>query len=172
MARQWMLVTVWLLLCVNVSLQDETCSSPSVTSNMYTTTDGMIVSDVAFIVELSVTCQNGAKDLSLYAVINGVTVPVVKSLDNNKYQFSWTQDPKNVQSGEQTLRIYDEEGFSALRKVQRSGEDTSNIKPLFTVTINHPGTYQGPWVQSELVAVVTALILWYVAYSTKLKIQL
>ncbi|XP_076333711.1 translocon-associated protein subunit delta-like isoform X2 [Tachypleus tridentatus] len=117
MARQWISFAIWLLLYVKVSLQDESCSSPTVTPNMYTTTDGMIVSDIAFIVELSVTCQNGAKDLSLYAVINDVTVPVVKSLDNNKYQFSWTRDPKNVQNGEQTLRVYDEEGFSVLRKV-------------------------------------------------------
>ncbi|XP_076357507.1 translocon-associated protein subunit delta-like isoform X1 [Tachypleus tridentatus] len=171
MAVTWILFGVLSFVCFNVSLQDEICSNPSVTSNIYTTTDGMILSDIAFVAELVVTCQNGVKDLALYADVDGVTIPAMKSLDNNKYQVSWTEVPKKVHDAVRILRMYDEEGYSALRKVQRSGEDTSSITPLFTVTINHQGTYQGPWVQSELIAVLLAVFLWYLAYSTKSRIQ-
>lgn len=39
----------------------ETCEKPEVTHKLYTTTDGLIVANIAFIAEFDVKCRNGAK---------------------------------------------------------------------------------------------------------------
>uniref|UniRef100_A0A4D5RAI4 Translocon-associated protein subunit delta n=1 Tax=Scolopendra viridis TaxID=118503 RepID=A0A4D5RAI4_SCOVI len=153
----------------NFALGD-TCQNPQVSSESYTTTDATVVVNIAFIAQFTVKCSNNVKNLNLYADVNGKIIPVTKSLEENKYQVSWTEDPKKVSSGEHQVKIYDEEGFALLRKAQRNGEDTSNLKPSFTIGVNHHGTYTGPWVQSEFMAAATALVVWYLAYSAKSKI--
>ena len=52
----------------------------------------------------------------------------------------------------------------------RSGEDLSGVRPLSSVVLNHPGAYQGPWVNSEFMAAALAIIVWYVAFSAKSKL--
>lgn len=155
----------------STNVKGDTCENPTFNPKVYTTTDGTVVTDVAFIAEFTVSCPNGAKDMTLYADINGKALPVMKSMDNNRYQISWTDELSKVTAITYPVRIYDDEGFSILRKAQRNGEDTSNIKPLFLLNINHAGTHLGPWVQSEFVAAITAVLLWYLAYTAKSKLQ-
>ncbi|XP_064472987.1 translocon-associated protein subunit delta-like [Ornithodoros turicata] len=149
----------------------EVCQKPQVTHQVYTTTDGLIVSNTAFIAEFTVSCGNGAKGVSLFADVKGDVVPAVKSPEGNNYQVSWTEELNKASSGEYLVRVYDEEGYAALRKAQRMGEDTKSVTPFFTLNINHAGSYLGPWVQSEFVAMVAAVLLWYFAYSAKCKLQ-
>jgi len=146
------------------------CQNPEVSVSTYTTTDATVVASIAFVAEFTVKCQNNVKNLNLYADVNDKLVIVTKSKEGDKYQVSWTEDPKKVSSGDHLVKIYDEQGYAALRKAQRSGEDTSSVPVLTTVAVNHSGTYNGPWFQSEFLASLTFIGLWYFAYHTKAKL--
>ncbi|KFM67359.1 Translocon-associated protein subunit delta, partial [Stegodyphus mimosarum] len=163
-----------LVLCIHFSVflfaLGEICKSPVVNPSIYTTTDGMVVSEVALITEFSVTCDGSAKDFTLYADVKGNAVPAVKSAGSSKYQVSWTEDSTKISSGDHGIKIYDEEGFAALRKAQRQGEDASGLPSAFSVSVYHQGTYYGPWVQSEFLAAAFSIILWYIAFSARSKL--
>ncbi|XP_050027463.1 translocon-associated protein subunit delta isoform X1 [Dermacentor andersoni] len=147
------------------------CENPEVTPKVYTTTDGLVIANIAFIAEFHLRCRENVQNVPLYADVKGKIVPVVKSTETNDYQVSWTEELSKAQSGDYLIRVYDEEGYGALRKAQRTGESTQGVTPLFTINVNHPGTYRGQWVQSEFVAVMAAALLWYFAYSAKAKLQ-
>ncbi|WAR26544.1 SSRD-like protein [Mya arenaria] len=83
----------------------DVCTSPSVKSSTYTTSEASSSTNTVFIVQFSLSCKNGAKDLTLYADINGKTVPV-----------SFSDENKNLPSGSYDVKFYDEDGFSNLRK--------------------------------------------------------
>nr|ABI52721.1 translocon associated complex TRAP delta-subunit [Argas monolakensis] len=149
----------------------EICEKPEVTHKVYTTTDGLILANIAYIAEFTVTCKNGAKDVSLFADVKGDIVPAVRDPQGSRYQVSWTEELNKAASGEYLVKVYDEDGYAALRKAQRTGEDPKSVTPVFTLNVNHAGSYQGPWVQSEFVAMVAAVLLWYFAYSAKCRLQ-
>lgn len=73
-------------------------------------------------------------------------------------------------SGNYALNLYDDDGFSAYRKAQRSGENTGSVKPLTKVNLYHSGTYKGAWVKSELLATVLVGGAAYVAFVTRNKL--
>lgn len=75
-----------------------------------------------------------------------------------------------ARSGDKVVRIFDEEGYTALRKALRAGEDPSSVASLADVVVNHPGAYDGPWLKSELLATLVSLVVAYFALSFKLKI--
>lgn len=56
-------------------------------------------------------------------------------------------------------------------QAQRSGENTENIKPLFTLEISHAGVWNGPLLQSEFVAAMTAIFVWWSAYTARSRLQ-
>ncbi|XP_015930150.1 translocon-associated protein subunit delta [Parasteatoda tepidariorum] len=145
----------------------EICKSPKVEQNTYTTTDGMVVSEVALISEISVSCTPYVKELALYAEKSGKSVPAVKSPDNLKYQFSWTENAEQIFSGEHGVKVYDEEGYAAIRKAQRNSEDASSIPSAFFLSLYHRGTYYGPMVSTEFIAAATSMVLWYIAFTQK-----
>lgn len=68
------------------------------------------------------------------------------------------------------IRLFDEDGNIAVRKALRDGEDISKVQPIFTVTINHPGAFSGPWLKSEFLAVVLSFVIAYVAISSRSKL--
>ncbi|XP_077996065.1 translocon-associated protein subunit delta-like [Glandiceps talaboti] len=160
------------LLFVPVSVLGESCTSPQVVNDrVYTTEEAFTSSETAFVVEFSLNCKNGAKNLFLHADINGKQLPVSKAVDgSNEYQVSWTDDHK-TSSGQYTINFYDEDGYSALRKAQRSGEDATNVKPLFDIKFTHKGVSSGPYVSTEVIATVAGFLVWYLAYNAKSKIQ-
>lgn len=94
----------------------------------------------------------------------------VRVNDENVYQVSWIDDPKKAATGDYNVALYDDDGYSALRKASRTGEDVSSIKPLVTIVINFPGAYQGPWVNSEFMAAFLSILVWYLAFSAKSKL--
>merc|ERR1711931_424717 len=142
------------------------CENPTVDSVAYTTTDGTLVSKIAFLSDFTVSCSNGAKDLSLYADTGANIISVARAGALN-YQVSWTEEISAVASGERSVKLYDEQGYSALKKAQRSGESVESIAPLATLNIYHAGTYTGPYVQSDKVAILSAIGVFYYAYSVK-----
>jgi len=157
----------WLLFtCVSADV----CTKPEVSASAYTTQDATVLTNIAFVAELTLNCGNLVTGLPLYAEINGKTLPAARIGDGNKYQVSWTEDVKKTRSGDYSVNLYDEEGYAALRKAIRSGEDSSSVKSLVTIVVNHPGAYQGPWVNSEFMAAILSVLVWYLAFSARSKL--
>uniref|UniRef100_A0A3Q4HCF3 Translocon-associated protein subunit delta n=1 Tax=Neolamprologus brichardi TaxID=32507 RepID=A0A3Q4HCF3_NEOBR len=69
-----------------VACSGESCTDPVITPSAYTTSDAVISSESVFIVELSLTCANGAQSVTLYADVNGRQFPVTRGQDVGKYQ--------------------------------------------------------------------------------------
>ncbi|XP_054163694.1 translocon-associated protein subunit delta-like [Oppia nitens] len=146
----------------------------TVSSTTYSTNDGLVVAKVAHIIQFTAQCPNRPKGLPLYADLNGQTLTVIRSDESStgqsSYQISWTVDLLKSSSGSHSIAIYDEEGFASVRKAQRAG-DSSQVKPLFTLDVSHSSPYKGPIVQTELVATLAAIGLWWAAYRAKGKLM-
>lgn len=80
-------------------------------------------------------------------------------------KISWSEEIKTSVSGERQIRLFDEEGYAAVRKAQRSGEKTEKIVPLALLTVNHPGTYGGSFINSEIFATIIIAGVAYLAFS-------
>lgn len=170
MAATYKVLAILSFICLPIVTYGDTCLSPQVKSQTYSTPEAVVASETVLIMEFTLTCKNGLRNINLYADIGGRTLPATKTADPNKYQISITDEHKKLPSGSYELRIFDEEGFAALRKAQRSGESTDSLKPLFTVTLKHPGIWSGPVVQSEFVAAMSAITVWWLAYRTRSKL--
>lgn len=83
---------------------------------------------------------------------------------------SWTEDLKTASRGERVVRLFDDEGVSAFRKAQRSNGDTDSVAPLATVSIPYSGAFNGPWVNSEILAAGLTIVVAYVAFASKSKL--
>ncbi|XP_017781085.1 PREDICTED: translocon-associated protein subunit delta [Nicrophorus vespilloides] len=144
------------------------CKSPEVTSTQFTTQDGTIVANIAYITEFSIKCASGVVG-NLYASFEGNVVPV-SVVGENQYQVSWSEDNKVARSGEKVVKIYDEVSYTAIRKALRAGEDTSAIASFVDVSVHHPGAFNGPWLKSEFLAAVLSVGIAYVAVSSRSKL--
>jgi len=162
-----------------VVVNGDGCVSPSVTTNTYTTKHLALSSQTAYLAQFNVQCKNEdvTGSLNLYAEVEaGVLVPVAVGGDGDDstttYQVSWVVEHKNAVTGDIPINVYDEEGFTAYRKAQRTeGGDVSSVAALFTVNVNHPGaTKDGLFVQSEFIAVVCVLAVWWCANNIKTQI--
>ncbi|XP_023396562.1 translocon-associated protein subunit delta isoform X2 [Loxodonta africana] len=149
----------------------EACMEPQITPSYYTTSDAVISTETVFIVEISLTCKNRVQNMALYADVSGKQFPVTRGQDVGRYQVSWSLDHKSAHAGTYEVRFFDEESYSLLRKAQRNNEDISVIPPLFTVSVDHRGTWNGPWVSTEVLAAVVGLVIYYLAFSAKSHIQ-
>ncbi|NXN93093.1 SSRD protein, partial [Rhinopomastus cyanomelas] len=149
----------------------EPCPDPTIVPSSYTTSDAVISSESVFVVELSLSCRNGAQNVALYADVNGKQFPVTRGQDVGRYQVSWSLEHRQATSGTYEVKFFDEESYSALRKAQRNNEDTSRIRPLFTISVDHRGAWMGPWVSTEVLAAAIGLGIYYLALSTKSHIQ-
>ncbi|XP_034507386.1 translocon-associated protein subunit delta [Ambystoma mexicanum] len=149
----------------------ESCTEPVIVPSYYTTNDAVISSESVFIVEILLTCNNGAQNVALYADVAGKQFPVTRGQDVGRYQVSWSMEHKNARSGTYEVKFFDEESYSLLRKAQRNHEDLSSIKPLFSVNVDHRGAWNGPWVATEVIAALIGLLVYYTAYCAKSNIQ-
>lgn len=81
-----------LVLCffalTGTSVFAETCQKPEVTASAYVTEDATILTQVAFTTQFTLKCTNGAKGISLYAEVDGRSLPAVRLSADNKYQVS------------------------------------------------------------------------------------
>lgn len=68
------------------------------------------------------------------------------------------------------MNFYDEEASTAIRKALRYGEEIST-KPTISVNLDHKGARSGLLLAPSFIAVVVAVLVWYMAYNTKLKLQ-
>lgn len=149
----------------------ESCTGAQVEAVGFTSQDATIVTKIAYIADFTLSCSNGAKDISLYAeTVDGI-VGVARSVDGLKYQVSWVEDAATAVSGERPIKLYDDQGYAALRKAQRGNEDTSTVQPIATINLYHPGAYRGPWVQSETMAIIAAIFVYYYALTQKTRLM-
>ncbi len=51
---------------------------------------------------------------------------------------SWTKELKDAKSGDYEVNLYDDEGYSAIKRVVERGEDPATVKPLVTIVVNYP----------------------------------
>ncbi|XP_074872553.1 translocon-associated protein subunit delta [Carettochelys insculpta] len=149
----------------------EPCPEPTIVPSYYTTADAVIASESVFVVEIALTCRNGAQNVALYADVNGKQFPVTRGQDVGRYQVSWSMEHRDARSGTYAVKFFDEESYSALRKAQRNNEDVSSIPALFTVSVAHRGAWSGPWVSTEVLAAAIGLLVYYLALSAKSSIQ-
>ncbi|XP_068714257.1 translocon-associated protein subunit delta-like isoform X2 [Montipora foliosa] len=166
----WFIVLAVLAVFAPLNSSGETCVGAKPTPEIYTTRNILLSTESVFIVEFSLRCDNNPKGVSLYAEVNGKVLPVTVSSDDAKYQVSWADSHKEAKAGLYTLSFYDDEGYAAYRKAQRSGT-VNEAKPLFTIDFNHKGAgREGLFVQTEFIAVVAALLIWWSANNVKSKI--
>ncbi|XP_050547749.1 translocon-associated protein subunit delta-like [Daktulosphaira vitifoliae] len=137
------------------------------TVDSYTTTDAIIVSEAAFIAQISVDCQDAPSNL--YAEVEGKLIAAA-DLGPNRYQVSWLDDFKKAHRGDYVVNLYDEVGYGQLRKLLRDGESTSSVTPVHTAYVRYPGAYKGVWVNSEFLAALVSMVVLYIAYTFKSKI--
>lgn len=53
----------------------------------------------------------------MYAELGGVTYPVSRDTESKKYQITFVDDHRKFPAGVYNVKIYDEDGFAAYRKV-------------------------------------------------------
>ena len=87
--------------------------------------------------------------MALYADVSGKQFPVTRGQDVGRYQVSWSLEHKSAHAGTYEVRFFDEESYSLLRK----------------------GTWNGPWVSTEVLAAVIGIVIYYLAFSAKSHIQ-
>ncbi|OWF35043.1 translocon-associated protein subunit delta-like [Mizuhopecten yessoensis] len=171
MATTSSVVVLCCLFVLPLCVLGDTCLAPEVKTQTYTTTEAVTSTDTVFIIEFTLKCKNSVSNMNLYADIQGKTLPVTRTVTGDKYQVSFSDEHANLPSGSYNIRLFDEEGFAALRKTQRSGEDTGALKPVHTINMNHPGVWKGPFLQSEFVAATVAVFVWYLAYNARSQLQ-
>merc|ERR1711926_19651 len=156
---QQMISSLCLLFCI--VLTANACSNPTLSSTSFTTQDATILTNIAYVSQFKLECDGE---------VAGKPLSVVKSKETNNYQVSWVEETQKASRGNFEIKIYTDEGYAAVRKAQRSGEDTLSIAPLGVVILNHPGAYNGPWINSEYAAAILAGAVLYYAYVTKSKL--
>lgn len=64
----------------------ETCQKPEVIASAYVTEDATILTNVAFTTQFLLKCSNGVKGITLYAEVDGKSLPAARLSSDNKYQ--------------------------------------------------------------------------------------
>jgi len=64
----------------------ESCQKPEIVASSYVTEDATVLTSVAFTMQFVLKCSNGVKGISLYADVEGRTLPAVRLSADNKYQ--------------------------------------------------------------------------------------
>lgn len=64
----------------------ETCQKPEVVASGYVTEDATILTTVAFTTQFLLKCSNGVKGITLYAEVEGKSLPAARLSSDNKYQ--------------------------------------------------------------------------------------
>jgi len=148
-----------------VAAASATCSNPQVKASSYTPSDSQVLNAIPYIAEFTLSCSNGEKP-ALYADIDGGLYPVSQSLDGAKYQVSWIKDLKKATTGDNSVALYDAEGYAAVKRARDKGE-VSTAAPLVTIVVNYPGSYNGPWFNSEHFALALSALVFYLAFSSR-----
>ncbi|XP_026725553.1 translocon-associated protein subunit delta [Trichoplusia ni] len=142
------------------------CTNPQVEASSFTSLDATVVSQIAYITEFTLKCDNPLpENYALYAEVEGKPLTAAR-IGDNKYQVSWTEEPAKARSGTHEIRVLDEEGWASLRRARRA-DPAATVAPLIAIQLNHPGSYSGPWVNSEILATALSILVAYTALRNK-----
>ncbi|XP_044763536.1 translocon-associated protein subunit delta-like [Coccinella septempunctata] len=145
------------------------CKDVEVSTKSYTTEDATVLSQIAYISEFVVKCNpSSSSPGNLYALFKENIIPVA-NVAPNKYQLSWTEDLKTAQVGEIVVKVFDEDGYAALKKALRNGDNIQEVMQFTTVAISHPGAYKGPCISCEFLAALFSLSIAYYAVHLRVK---
>jgi translocon-associated protein subunit delta len=81
-------------------------------------------------------------------------------------QVSWRVDVKKAVTGDHKVALYDSEGYTQVKRARERGEEAV-IPPMVTIVVNYPGSYGGPWLNSEHLALGLAALVFYLAFSSR-----
>ncbi|XP_034838185.1 translocon-associated protein subunit delta [Maniola hyperantus] len=144
----------------------DSCKNPQVEAASFTTLDATVVTHIAYITEFTLKCDNPLpENYALYAEVEGKALTAAR-VGENKYQVSWTEEPSKARSGVHEIHVMDEEGWASLRRARRS-DPAATVAPLLAIQLQHPGSYSGPWVNSEVLATAMSIIVAYTALRSK-----
>lgn len=148
------------------------CNDPKFSDvKTFSSQDTKLNTETAYVVQFRVQCAGNAKNVPFFGAVNGNFLASSADESGERYEISWSEPTEKARSGEVVVRIYDEEGFSAYKKAQRTNGDLSKVKELKSVSFYHQGAYRGPSVQSELLVTVLFGAVFYWAQSIRNKIQ-
>ncbi|XP_045781539.1 translocon-associated protein subunit delta [Maniola jurtina] len=166
------MVTKYLLTIFAIAISGslaESCKNPQVEAASFTTLDATVVTQIAYITEFTLKCDNPLpENYALYAEVDGKALTAAR-VGVNKYQVSWTEEPSKARSGVHEIHVMDEEGWASLRRARRS-DPAATVAPLLAIQLQHPGSYSGPWVNSEVLATALSIIVAYTALRSKTSI--
>jgi len=165
------LLGAFLLVSATIAQQ---CQSPKFSDvNSFSTQDAKLNTETSYSVQFRVKCANNAKNLQFFTINDATGHFIVSSSDasGELYQLSWTEPHKSARTGEIKLRVFDEEGFSALKKAQRNNEDIGKVKEIQTLSVTHHGTYKGPVLQTEIFVTILFGAIFFWAQSKRNEIQ-
>ncbi|KAL5515068.1 hypothetical protein EMCRGX_G000186 [Ephydatia muelleri] len=145
------------------------CTTPK-TFQTYSSSDVFMSSEAIFIVEFDMTCDASEQFPAIHAFVGGQLLPLARSVGGNRYQLSWSLPHKEAVVGTQSINFYNEEESTAIRKSLRYNEEIK-AKPLFTVQYEYKGTQAWNWFAPSFLAVVVSVLVWWLAYNTKTKLQ-
>ncbi|XP_064399810.1 translocon-associated protein subunit delta-like [Halichondria panicea] len=163
------LLSLLVFLSVAVLYSRGACTNPSVTSETYSTNDVLLSTETAFLIKVNVKCDGG-DSLIIHGLVDGQLIQAARSARDNEYQVSWTESHESAATGQRTIKFFDDEGTAAIKKSARYGEELT-AKPLFSVNIDHRGARSSLWIAPSFIAMVIALLVWWLAFTTKTKIQ-
>uniref|UniRef100_A0A8C0HIF4 Translocon-associated protein subunit delta n=1 Tax=Chelonoidis abingdonii TaxID=106734 RepID=A0A8C0HIF4_CHEAB len=135
-----------------------TCPEPTIVLSSYTTADAVISLQSIFVVEITLTCRNGAQNVALHVDVNRKQFPITRRQEVGCYQVSWSTEHRATRSGIYKVKFFDAESYSALHKAQRNNKDVL-------------GTWSRPWVSTEVLAAAIGLLVYYLALNVKGSIQ-
>ncbi|XP_047039409.1 translocon-associated protein subunit delta [Helicoverpa armigera] len=145
------------------------CTNPQVEASSFTSLDATVVTQIAYITEFTLKCDNPLpENYALYAEVEGKPLTAAR-VGENRYQVSWTEEPAKARSGTHEVLILDEEGWASLRRARRA-DPAASVAPLIAIQLHHPGSYSGPWVNSEVLATALSILVAYTALRNKSKI--
>ncbi|OUC46916.1 arrestin domain protein [Trichinella nativa] len=138
----WLLCSFLCFFLISSCIAD-TCHNPTLVKHSgYSTTDSFFNAKTAIVIEFSVNCDQPVKEYPLYWEYEGDVHLAAQLPTGLHYQITFVNDHKKIGRGQYDIRIFDEEGFAALRKAMRAKVDTNEaVKPLFTVSYYHPKVY-------------------------------
>uniref|UniRef100_A0A674GVW6 Translocon-associated protein subunit delta n=1 Tax=Taeniopygia guttata TaxID=59729 RepID=A0A674GVW6_TAEGU len=94
------------------------------------------------------------QNVALYADVNGKQFPVTRGQDVGRYQVSWSLEHRQAHSGTYEVKFFDEESYSALRKVGTPPQiwgapGTPKIPPDFPSPLKPSRRHPAPQIQPQ-----------------------
>lgn len=86
MMKQFIILFTLLIICGISEIFGETCQKPEVIASAYITEDATILTNIAFTTQFVLKCSNGIKGITLYAEVDGKSLPAARLSSDNKYQ--------------------------------------------------------------------------------------